>query len=134
MTATELDPEGLEKRPLVSVDPAARKAALDAAWAALGNGDSMTITVFDAALRAYEAHRSAGGASGWRPIETAPKDTDVILWADGCVGEAALRKQGGGWFWEWANGKRPFYKTVAWQPLPPPPAAPQAETAGKVGA
>ena len=61
--------------------------------------------------------------SGWRPIETAPKDGRVILgrWSDEDIATIAYRD--GSWIWTMdGDGWRDNLGPGHWMPLPPPPA------------
>jgi len=62
--------------------------------------------------------------SEWQPIETAPKDVSVIVYADGVVGEASCPDATDRWWWaqtdEHDSWARPIYPTH-WRPLPEPP-------------
>lgn len=61
---------------------------------------------------------------GWRTIEGAPKDTDVIVTNGAATGEARFY-EGAGWFW--AGGHPTDYQDskvhqpTLWRPLPKPP-------------
>jgi hypothetical protein len=113
---TDLDPEGLEK-------------ALIAVRDLEGLGDYTPLpgedcTMIMTAIRAYEAHRSAGGASvpaGWKLV---PEEATRAMW------QAALQHEA-----DREHGKIPdryLYFSKIWTAMlrvsPPPPAAPQAET------
>ena len=68
--------------------------------------------------------------SPWQPIETAPKDTKLLLWwvpVDGnkyaesaVIGTVSYHEPG-----TWWDGQRGEYQTLShiryWMPLPPPP-------------
>jgi hypothetical protein len=65
--------------------------------------------------------------SDWLPIETAPADQAVIVFADGAVGEAMLHANDGygdGEWW-WANEYQDYHaeeiRPTHWMPLPEPP-------------
>jgi hypothetical protein len=64
--------------------------------------------------------------SDWQPIETAPRDVSVIVYADDCVGEASRPDATGRWWWtntdEHDIGVREIFPTH-WMPMPPPPAS-----------
>lgn len=69
------------------------------------------------------------GVGGWQPIETAPKDGEIILLADisevhVMVREARWDATAGKWAWPWYCGIEP----TLWMPLPPP-----TQPAGDVG-
>lgn len=61
--------------------------------------------------------------SGWRPIETAPKDEDVLLYCDHdqFMGEAFFDHAESD-CWCWASGLL-VVSPSRWQPLPQPPEA-----------
>ena len=67
------------------------------------------------------------GMAGWKPIETAPKDAYVLLWADVAIGPPLIVQ--GCWFkvsrsekgWVDANGD--IVMATHWMPLPAPPAS-----------
>jgi len=69
--------------------------------------------------------------SGWRPIETAPKD-GAWVWLYEAVEHEADRQYVGHWFhdyigdedrWQDAADCREFAKPTHWMPLPDPPEA-----------
>jgi len=71
----------------------------------------------------------AGAVQAWRDIETAPKDTRVLIWS-GQERYAAHWSQNpltGDEAWivaEWGTeGDQALVRPTHWQPLPPPPAA-----------
>lgn len=57
----------------------------------------------------------------WMPIETAPKDQNILLYGakrlDYCVG----RFQGGEWITESSHEWHLMYTPTHWMPLPKPP-------------
>ncbi len=63
-------------------------------------------------------------ARKWQPIETAPKNTPVLIWILGEIRHAYL-KSGGGWnHWLTVSGKYGMpkdYPPTHWMPLPAPP-------------
>ena len=80
-----------------------------------------------AALAAPPASDPPGLVANWRPIETAPKRTDVLAgWADRphWLPQVLQQDDAGMWF----NGEESDYRPPThWMPLP---ASPQAETKG----
>lgn len=104
-----------------------RDAQMTASRSAMIRHDTRTsdeclknIEAIDAALLAHpEAH-------GWQPIETAPKDEDVLLYLpdDGETEVAVGHEAEGNWYPQDVStlGGRPFpFQPTHWQPLPPPP-------------
>jgi hypothetical protein len=74
---------------------------------------------------------------GWQPIETAPKDEDVLVFAeDGYsrIGEARFHTYtdglGGWWQWEWEYATREIQPTH-WMSLPSPPVVREEESTKK---
>lgn len=74
-------------------------------------------------------NRRAPEAQAWRPIESAPDETTVLVSGlayntgpDRFVAVAA--RCGGGWFEEGAEEGETLYPPTHWQPLPAPPGAP----------
>ena len=74
----------------------------------------------------------------WQPIETAPKNTDVLVFMEGDVFQGILDKEGGfvdkGWDFPFADAHgcgccagEENYPTH-WMPLPEPPAAETEDT------
>ncbi len=88
------------------------------------------------AIRALDGTGTAQG-DGWRPIETAPKNTIVLLWSasdvapDGTVqnwkmatghfSSGYLHKNETGWTWGGTRLMTYDLQPTHWQPLPPPP-------------
>ena len=71
---------------------------------------------------------------GWRPIESAPKQTVILLWAltDTDTGNWKMatgfwmpgyRDEPGSWTWDGSRLKSYDVQPTHWQPLPPPPTA-----------
>jgi len=59
--------------------------------------------------------------SGWRPISTAPKDAQIMIYmpnAERKVAEAYCCRMG----YCWVQGYQPPGTPTMWQPLPTPPA------------
>ena len=79
------------------------------------------LAVMVAALAAMDTPK--GG--GWQPIETVPRDTDVLIWESGDVCRASLRVAGDEAFWECLCTQPVVYtpEPTHWMPLPAPPAA-----------
>lgn len=71
---------------------------------------------------ALAAHAEPREAQGWRPIDSAPKDTPVLIGGGGCprVHENTLRsfKSGAAW-----GGLGNAQQPTLWHPLPELPAA-----------
>ena len=77
-------------------------------------------------------------ANGWQPIETAPKDTEVLIgcWSDGewkwgrsvCFYESGNEFEGEfykGWFWSIDDCMDTVAENTShWMPLPAPPEQP----------
>ena len=71
-------------------------------------------------------HRTQGE---WQPIETAPKDSEVLLWVDIAVGNPLVIQ--GCWFSDeemgesgWIDVNGEVHEVTHWMPLPDPPEAP----------
>lgn len=62
--------------------------------------------------------------TGWQPIDSAPRDAEVIVYAEGIVGEACRPDATGRWWWantdEHDHWAREIYPTH-WMTLPDPP-------------
>jgi hypothetical protein len=82
-----------------------------------------------------QSDAEARDASGWQPIETAPRDGTEVLLTDGeDVGGgfwdseklSFAKRSGPGWFWEMDRADLPSARKIIgithWMPLPPPPA------------
>ncbi len=67
----------------------------------------------------------AGDCSGWNPMETAPKDQDVIVTNGVAVGEARFFPDEDGWWWAGSNPTdyqaNRVWEPKYWMPLPKPP-------------
>jgi hypothetical protein len=75
-----------------------------------------------------------GGESGWRDIETAPKDgTDILVFCADTKEQFVVYWLGGGIGWVYAQSEFVTFqcKPSFWQPTPAPPGAPP-ESAGEV--
>lgn len=61
-------------------------------------------------------------ANGWLPIETAPKETLVLIWNDGWIHSGYLDGEG-----RWRNRPHGVFVRVPlrWMPVPPPPEPPK---------
>ena len=60
----------------------------------------------------------------WRPIETAPRDEGVIVYADGIIGEASRPDATGRWWWAGQDESDTWAKEIfptCWMPLPDAP-------------
>lgn len=91
--------------------------------------------VFDAHDRLFEKSSTLSSLppvdlkDEWLPIESAPKDTDVLLWMDGQSDESPPVIVAGqfhnGDEWGWSSSQRPDHwiegKPTHWRPLPAPP-------------
>jgi hypothetical protein len=66
------------------------------------------------------------GSETWQPIETAPKNAYVLVFAENTVGVARFHeyayKPEGWWSWDWEPDAREIEPTH-WMPLPIPPSA-----------
>lgn len=129
----ELDPEGLEK--------AVEALMRDYFGKHVPGADDVHVVAeirkivtprAVAAIRAYEAHRSAGGASvpaGWKLVPEEPTERMIAAGA-GSLDYPSVFMGGP----SHASRRRAPRVWSAMLDAAPPPAAPQAETAGKVGA
>lgn len=80
------------------------------------------------AVGARLAPLEVGSTGGWRPIESAPKDENILVATTGdWVGEARLdyHPHNDNWVWIWAGGDpiHESHKLLAWMPLPEHPTA-----------
>lgn len=76
------------------------------------------------ALAAEKAQAFAQGADGWRPIDSAPHATKVLLGWEEATGEwnCAVGQASWGWRNEAASTRSQHGRATHWMPLPPPPA------------
>ena len=57
---------------------------------------------------------------GWQPIETAPRDCDILTtWRGGTITVARWS----GYFNAWMANRKDAFKPTHWMPLPDPPSA-----------
>ena len=123
----DLDETGTEPRLMLTVQ---REPTPDSVewWRSVAAGLGVEIQKLkDLAAQAPPASDPPGLVANWRPIETAPKRTDVLAgWADRphWLPQVLQQDDAGMWF----NGEESDYRPPThWMPLP---ASPQAETKG----
>ena len=111
---------------IAGFNPGVAVALLDALDAAEG-----------ALLSASRDHaQTTCSALEWRPIETAPRDRDVLVTNDTAVGEARYHEDHDGWWWanthptDYVDGK--VWQPTHWQPLPAPPGSASTGVAAQV--
>jgi len=57
----------------------------------------------------------------WQPIETAPKDENILGHEDGAVTVLYWDELQAGWRYPYKGGSRTKWFPTHWMPLPPPP-------------
>ena len=60
-----------------------------------------------------------GGGMKWEPIETAPKDTNILGWGEH-MGMRTIEVDPDGFAWS-DEGRHPVGAFTRWMPLPEPP-------------
>lgn len=106
------------------------QAALDAFHDAKTRDEERVAYARMRALGFPPAYGEDAGATGWQPIETAPRGEDVLIVVDGEVSVGSMTNGLSGddsWYWMTLEGAPMVDVPTHWMPLPCPPEVSEAD-------